>query len=209
MNEDLQKINEEVTSIEDEYGERFFDIPFENSMFQNRNFVANIQQTPERAYRALGLRVRNKINALREAYYDGRVDQIEIEELEQKLETLRDNGDHFGVRKTEVEILRRQHRKRDADKLINDAITDVRHLMSLVRQFPKYTREDFEKAERGHFKLKLERQALGIVGAAESLDAMGEDITKQLDLKGSSNRGLLVNENDKLSEDPKQLMDQQ
>lgn len=46
-----------VNDIVSELYESFDNIPFENSDFQNENFVISSQITPERAYRAIGLRM--------------------------------------------------------------------------------------------------------------------------------------------------------
>ena len=58
----LDTVGNVLTEIED----AFFDIPFENSDFQTRAFVVASQQTPARAYRAIGLQMFSKIQAVKE-----------------------------------------------------------------------------------------------------------------------------------------------
>jgi hypothetical protein len=163
-----------IQEIED----AFFDIPFENSQFQDENFVINAQLTPGRAYRAIGLRLMSKFRALNEAYFGRQLEDIEIEELEHK----RDNDQNqFERRKAQVEINKRLSNRSYTNKLINDAFKEVNYLYGQLQKFPKYTREQFELEEKGHFQLKLERQASGVQGVVESLMNMSTDGPKMLD----------------------------
>ena len=68
-----------------EINEAFFDIPFENSEFQTENFVIAASITPERAYRAIGLRLQSRLRALQEAKFGAAKEDIDIEELEAKI----------------------------------------------------------------------------------------------------------------------------
>ena len=53
-----------IPDVLKELEEAFYDIPFENSDFQNKMFVVADQLTPARAYRAIGLRMFAKISQL-------------------------------------------------------------------------------------------------------------------------------------------------
>ncbi len=67
--------NEIIKEIED----AFYDIPFENSAFQNEYFVLQGQYTPARAYRAIGLRMSSKLQAINELKYGRQLEEINIE----------------------------------------------------------------------------------------------------------------------------------
>jgi hypothetical protein len=61
------------------------------------------------------------------------------------------------------------------EKLLNDSLVQLEILYDHFKSMPKYTREQFEDAERNHFEQKLGRQALGIDGAKMSIINMNED----------------------------------
>ena len=63
-----------------------------------------------------------------------------------------------------------------SDKLINDAIEELNVLYKHFKTLPKFTREQFESAEKLHFEQRLNRQVLGLSGAKESLVNMSDDI---------------------------------
>lgn len=165
--------DKKVTSLVEEVENAFFDIPFENSAFQDKYFVLAAQITPARAYRALGLRMSAKIRALKEARYSLQLDDIEIEELRHKM-SLTETSD-FDRRRHEVEINRRLDSRSWSAKLVNDAIVELEYLYAEFKKFPRYTREEFEKEEMSHFAARLQRQVNGIEGASESLHNMTVD----------------------------------
>ena len=69
---------EVIREIED----AFWNIPFENSAFQTENFVLAAQITPERAYRAIGLRMHKKLIVVQEAIIGQEKAKIELEQLQ-------------------------------------------------------------------------------------------------------------------------------
>ena len=164
--------------IVDEYEEAFNDIPFGNSGFQIENFIINAAQTPERAYRSIGLGMRAKINALREAFYGLKKEDIEIEELTAKLKT--DQLNDYERRKTILEIERKEEIRRDVRKLIKDAMAELAVFYRIFKKLPRFTREQFEAGERKYFEIRLKKIALGIQGPFESLDNMGMDVSQML-----------------------------
>jgi hypothetical protein len=85
-----------------EVEDAFFDIPFENSAFQTENFVIAGQITPERAYRAIGLRMNKKLIAVQEALIGKEMEKIEEEEIRAKLES--PDYNQFEKRKFELEL---------------------------------------------------------------------------------------------------------
>jgi hypothetical protein len=158
-----------------EVQDAFYDIPFENSAFQTENFVIAGQITPERAYRAIGLRMNKKLIAVQEALIGKEMQKVEEEEIRAKLES--PDYNQFEKRKFELELQKRQINKPFGDKLLNDAIKELNVLYKHFKALPKYTREQFEAGEKRHFLENLNRQALGLQGAKESLINMFDDIS--------------------------------
>lgn len=72
-------------SILKEIEDTFFDIPFGNSHFQIENFIVNAEITPERAFRAVGLQLMDKLKALKKAKFADKRLEIDIEEIKEKL----------------------------------------------------------------------------------------------------------------------------
>lgn len=157
-----------------ELEQAFFDIPFENSDFQNEAFVLAAQITPERAYRALGLRMHSKLQALRHNLFAERKRDIQLGELREKLES--SDASKWDKMRAQVEIDEIESNISYAEKLKNDAIKELNCLYRHFKAMPRFTREQFEAAEPNHFHQRLTRQASGINGPSESLVNMREDI---------------------------------
>jgi hypothetical protein len=164
-----------TSDVINEIENAFFDIPFENSEFQTKNFVINAEITPARAYRALGLRIHNRLNALRAAKYSQMRYEINLEEKQQQLNdpTL----SYFDKKRIEIDIMEMMDSVSFSKKLINDAINECNVLYALFKKFPKYTREDFEKEEELHFAEMSKRQIANITGG--SLNMMNITYDKQ------------------------------
>jgi len=167
---DDTNVNDVLTQIQD----AFFDIPFENSAFQTEAFVIAAQVTPERAYRTIGLRMQSKIQAVLEAKHARAKEDIDIEELRTKIED--ENTSSFDKRRHELDIAFKLANRKWTDKLMNDAITELNLLYSKFKQFPSYTRDDFEAGERAHFEIKLDRQIKGLQGPHEAMLNMHTDV---------------------------------
>ena len=156
-----------TTEILSEFDRRFFAIPFGNSDFQNRKFVMEAQYTPERAYRAIGLRLADRLQALNEARFNLQRREVDIEELQEKLA-----GElpKFERRRLEIDLAEKQSNANYTAKMVNDALVEVDTLWTEAQKFPEFTREQFESAEQQHFEIRLKRQVQGLTGAADSLD---------------------------------------
>jgi hypothetical protein len=157
-----------------EIQDAFYDIPFENSAFQTENFVIAAQITPERAYRAIGLRMNKKLIAVQEAIIGKELNKVEEEEIQAKIDS--PDYNNFEKRKFELELKKRQISKQFNDKLFNDALQELNVLYKHFKALPKYTREEFELGEKRHYLEDLNRQALGLGGAKISLINMFDDI---------------------------------
>lgn len=182
MKNEIQVKEQEINSIVKEIEEAFWDIPFENSAFQNINFVVNQQFTPGRAYRAIGLRLHSKLRALQEAYFGRRIEEIDLAELEEKRDN--PNTNKFEKMRTEIEIEKKLSHRNYTDKLINDAMVEVQTLYNEYKKLPRYNREMFENEEGTHFQARLNRQIQGVGGAAEALLAMQNPLASALDALG-------------------------
>jgi len=167
---------ENVNNVIEEIETAFFDIPFENSAFQTEAFVIGGSITPERAYRNIGLRMQNRLEALREAKYGRAKEDIEIEELQATIDF--PDATSFEIRKAQLEIDHKLAGRRFGDKLINDALAELNVLYAHFKGLPKFTREQFEAGERLHFETKLNRQINNLQGPAEALVNMDQDIQR-------------------------------
>lgn len=165
---DVDEIGNVLTKLEDAY----FDIPFENSDFQNKAFVMASQQTPARAYRAIGLRMFAKIRAIKEYMIQEERNKIDIEEKEAKMAD--PDTSPFDKRRLKLDIIALESQKKWGEKLLNDALRELSCLHQEFQKFPTYTRETFEREEEQHFNAKLTR-SLKAQGAMESLMNMHED----------------------------------
>lgn len=164
---------EQVGSVLTELEEAFYDIPFENSDFQNQNFVVAAQLTPARAFRAIGLRMFAKIRAVKEALYGVQLQDIDIEENEYKASLPETSS--FDKRRLAIENAKMREGRKWSEKLLNDALRELDCLYQEFKKYPKYTREQFEAEEFLHFQNRLTRQVEGIDGARDSLANMLDD----------------------------------
>jgi len=170
-----------VPDVLKEIQDAFYDIPFENSQFQTEAFVVAAQVTPERAYRAIGLRMNSKIQALNEAKYGRMKEDIDIEELEYKIAD--PATDQFDRRRYQLDIEQKLANRPYSDKLINDALVDLNIMYHHFKALPRYTRDEFEAGEATHFEVKLTRQLNNVQGAQEALVNMHTDMPSFFDLE--------------------------
>ncbi len=162
-----------VENVLSELDRAYFDIPFENSDFQNRAFVMAAQQTPGRGYRAIGLRMFSKIRAIKEYKIKQQRNEIDIEEKEAKIASEETND--FDRRRLRLDIIQINEEKAWGEKLLNDALRELNCLYAEFVKLPKYTREQFEAEEEVHFKHRMERQ-IHAPGPHESLVNMQTDL---------------------------------
>lgn len=152
----------------------FFDIPFENSDFQNKAFVVAAQLTPARAYRAIGLRMFAKLRAVKENLYALQLADIDIAEKEHKMSL--EETSSFDYRRLEIEIAKDRESRSWTNKLLNDALRELDCLYTEFKKYPRYDRASFEAEESTHFQLRLEQQLKsGGNGSVESLMNMRQN----------------------------------
>jgi hypothetical protein len=171
--QDLVVAEKKVEDVLAEIEGAFFDVPFGNSDFQMHAFVIAAQQTPGRAYRAIGLELMSKINAVKEFIFSQEKMKIDLEELEYKIAL--DSTSEFDRRRHRLEITRLQSGQAWQNKLLNDQMHLLDLLYAEFKKFPRYDRAKFEGEEAGHFDARLKRQ-IERSGAVESLDNMHIDM---------------------------------
>jgi len=177
---DLTKFKTLLSEIQDS----FLSIPFGNTDFQITNFIVNAANTPQRAFRAVCLTLRDKIVALSEAYYSQLKFQVDLDEIQEKSND--PATDKFTRRRLEIDYEQKVNQQRDNEKLVLDAIHEVEILYSFWQKLPHPTREEFEAAEEDYFKISLTKQVLGIDGAVGSLENMGYVVNAQGRLQNSA-----------------------
>ena len=165
---------ENAADVIKEVQDAFWDIPFENSAFQTENFVLAAQITPERAYRAIGLRMHKKLIAVQEALIQKEKNEVEDAQIQAKLQS--PDYDQYEKRIMELNLKKKQINRPLEEKCLNDAIADLNLLYKHFKALPRYTRAEFEAGERRHYLEDLNRQALGINGAKVALVNMFDDV---------------------------------
>lgn len=153
--------------------ESFYDIPFGNSKFQIEKFIISGNVTPERAYRAIGLELYDKLQTLLDEKYNRIRLSYEIEIRKAQIMDLEEGSYERMVQ--EIELTRIMQKIPFTEKLINDAIEECNVLYSWFKKFPKYTREEFENGEYNYYLEKAKRESIGITGPKESLFNILED----------------------------------
>jgi hypothetical protein len=168
----------------------FFDIPFENSDFQNANFVLAAQLTPARAYRALGLRMSAKLRAIDELKFARQLEEVDIEEKQAEIQSV-DTTD-FNKRRAQIGIDKILSTRNYTNKLLNDAVHDLNFMYAQFKRYPQYTREQFETEEELHFEqsLSLQIESQGN-GAVQSLCNMHHGLTEFNTLISGTKNALL------------------
>lgn len=146
----------------------FEDIPFGNSCFQNRAFVMAGELTPARAYRHLGLRMSDRIRAIKELQYNRAKEDIDVEEKQEQLKS--PDITSFEKRRIELDIQQILDNRKYQDKLLKDAIIELEGMYAEFKRFPRYTRAQFEAEEQTHFQIRLSRQIEIANDSAASLD---------------------------------------
>lgn len=174
MTNEITKVSvDNVGDVLREITEAFYNIPFENSEFQTKAFVLAAQITPGRAYRAIGLRMQSKIQAVKHNLFERQKKQVDIDEKKWRLEN--EEMTPFERRRVELDLAQMQDDDGWFDKLLNDAISELNLLYAELKKYPKYTRESFEREEYEHFTARLDRQ-LKAPGAQESIVNMTQDL---------------------------------
>ena len=113
-----------------------------------------------------------------ETYYELQKENIDIEEMEEKVKT---EANKYEKMHLELEIEKKKMQRIDTEKLVQDAIHETKYLLKLYEELPHPKREEFEAEEFEHFEKYLKVQLLPN-GALQSLLAIGKQIDEKLRL---------------------------
>ena len=172
----------EYSNLIDEVNQASLEIPFGNSKYQNINFVLNAEITNGRKLRHCLLRLQNRISALRECYYNVQLEDIDIEEMTEQLET----AEKYDKLRLEIKLEQKKANRIQLEKMVLDCQTEIKDLYNAYKQLPKMTREEFEKEEEQHFELKfardlkLTRQFGNAKSIMTSIDSMGQNSLERI-----------------------------
>lgn len=180
---------EQVADVLEEVERLSFDIPFENSRFQTLAFVVAAQQTPGRAYRAILLRMDDRIRAVKHFMFSRRRTEVDRDEKLARLQS--EEISEFDRRRLQIDLEELASSEVSGKKLLNDALVELGVLYEELKKLPEYSRAAFEAEEDAHFRLKLTRQVnTRGNGALESLENMNVDL-KQFDALATIARAAL------------------
>jgi hypothetical protein len=146
----LQQLFDRVVDLVEE-------IPLGNSITQTRMAVVNEQRTPQRAIRSAALQVLSRLQALNEAYYNSKKNEIEIDMFKAELAVLKNQSEPITsprYRLIELELERRQATTGYGKKLVKDALTEIAVLLPILEKAGKIKRADFEAEEIEHYRVK-------------------------------------------------------
>lgn len=161
-----------------EYKEKMKHVPFGNSTFQIVNFIAKQDGDP-RTYRNILLQLDAKQKAMKECYFRRKRREIDIAEINTKLNKLFINK--YTKQRLLVDLEEAEYALEAEIKLIEDCVFEIRAYEKLLSELPEFTRDDFEKAESEYWKFRLfkdaERELLSAgtvsTGTLESLEKIG------------------------------------
>ena len=171
--DDMSKVVEEVNKASQE-------IPFGNSEFQNLNFVLGSEITPERSYRHCLLRLTERLNALSDAYYTIQLENVDIEEMEDKISKW--STSKFDKKRFKIKIEQKKYNRKQTEMLVIDCLREIDTLYTAFKTFPKFNNKEFELGEREHFEKLLTRDACfnltapTALGQLQSLSYMKSDL---------------------------------
>jgi len=166
----------DTSKILQDLEQAFFDIPFDNSDFQNYLTCVAMQITPARAYRAIGLRMSAKLRAIEGLRFSRRKEEVDVAELQATVDN--PNSSQFAKQRAQIDIEEKASAINYVNKLLNDAIHELNFLYSEFKKYPAYTRAEFEMEELVHFQTSLSYQvqnaleAPAAIGALDSLRAI-------------------------------------
>ena len=131
------------------------------------------------------MRLNNRITALKECYYNTKLENIDVEEMKEKIET----AEKYEKQRLEVRLEQKLANRIQLEKMIIDCKQEIADLYSAFQQLPKMTREEFEKEEEYHFELKfakelkLSKEFGSNKATASSIDNMSDDSLKRIQSK--------------------------
>lgn len=177
MNEIDKKLDKlSLEDIKYEMAKRSKEIPFGHSDFQNRVLMENSNYgVPTRNYRTLLMACWKKLIDLEATEIQLKKDQIKLEGLKDKLNTLQTSRSKDEVEKKllELDIRLILSSLPYTEKLVNDAIDEFSYLYGRIKEYPEITRDQFEDMEEFYYRKRFKEQAeLGDSGSIACLNQM-------------------------------------
>lgn len=131
-------------------------VPFGNSAFQVEHFLAK-EFTDSRKYRACLLQLSDRIKALKAAQFGRERTLIKIEEICEGLNALASSDRK--ARLLLIDLEEAEWALQCQEKLIRDALIEVKTYAQILDQIPEMTREQFESGEAEYWKRRLTNDA--------------------------------------------------
>ena len=152
------------------------DIPFGYSVYQIKTLMA--KETPERQYRNAALQLRQKIIAMKDCEWRRKRFEIDIAEIQEKLLS---KTDTFEGQRLQVDLEEKQFLLGNEIKLIKDCLIEIAVYREILKTLPKFSRQDFEKAEpvywKNRFLADAKREVIGTgtigAGTIKGLEQVG------------------------------------
>lgn len=182
--------NERIDEILKEIREASRKVPFGNSAFQIQHFTGGNEAGPEcseRRQRTLLLNLNGKLQALRECQFRRARLDIDLREIEVKINELTHAQDPHGFQRERLELDKAEKLAslHDEDKLIEDALIELECMYREWKSLPPLkSREDFENSERRYWlrrlaedaRREIDAQGAPSVATLASLNSIGLNI---------------------------------
>ena len=144
MIENLPDFNEYFTP---ELVARFAEVNQGRSQFQIEKFVVENKEVPEMQYLQCLLE-------LKSIYYSLKIKSLEVKKVEVRINKLRSSGDEIDEIDAQILELELEQGKVEAV----GAIRELDILCNMLEKYPRYTREDIEKAQPEYWEKRLTNQ---------------------------------------------------
>jgi hypothetical protein len=164
--------------VEKELLAAMMEVPFGNSRFQIETFILN-DPKPERAYRQALLEISEKYKSLKQAQFRRRKLDVELRRLEKKQA---EHDDPFERELAGIEIEEKTFDISQEDKMIHDAIIQLKVYSDFLQTVPKFTREEFETAEPEYWRMRALMQSEMDVAATGRISAGNADMLAKIGL---------------------------
>lgn len=163
----------------EEFKEKIKSVPFGNSQFQIRNFIAKEYENG-RALRTIYLQVWDKIKCLENNKYDQELKLIDIEEMKESISKM--STPSYEKRRLEIKLKKELFNLECSNKSIADALEELKVYFNILETLPKeITREEFEKEEFSYWKKRLGSTAARQIA---SMGTIKEDVLESLEKMG-------------------------
>ena len=145
----------------------FFDIPSGQTKFEIEKFVVNDQITAERAFRVIGLRIREKILEYMTAKFTRGRELVDIDELTAVINDR--NTPPFTLRRAQISVDEKNFNVLRLNKTMNDALLEINFLNEHLERLPEFSEDDLDLAEPVYHNERLSRELLRGLDVAKEI----------------------------------------